>query len=423
MATVKFIHAADLHLDSPLLGLERYGGVPVEEVRAATRRAMENMVELALNENVDFVLIAGDLYDGDWKDYNTGLFFAHQMSRLNEAGIKVFIIAGNHDAASQITKRLRLPENAKLLSSKKPESELLNDIGVAIHGQGFISRAVKDNLAINYPGKIEGYFNIGLLHTALTGREGHEPYAPCSVSDLQSKDYDYWALGHVHEREIVSQDPWIVFPGNPQGRHAREEGAKGCTMVTLEDLKVLSVEHRELDVMRWVVRQVDAGDAISGDEVLDRIESNLEELLSKCEGDPLALRLVVEGCCKAHKELSANPDRWKNEARSIATHCSGGAAWIEKVDIRTSDAIVREESVTLGEAVRGLRESIAAYEVSDATQQAIVDDLQGFLRRLPPELKSGDDPVDLDDPEVLRRYVDGAKGILQGRLSAGGELI
>src|SRR4051812_29910913 len=113
---MKFVHAADLHLDSPLRGLDRYEGAPVEQLRGATRRALENLVALCLSEKADFLLLAGDLYDGGWKDYRTGLFFAAQMSRLRAADIPVFFVRGNHDAESNITRSLRLPENVRELS-------------------------------------------------------------------------------------------------------------------------------------------------------------------------------------------------------------------------------------------------------------------------------------------------------------------
>jgi DNA repair exonuclease SbcCD nuclease subunit len=266
---MKFIHAADIHLDSPLIGLQFYEGAPVEEIRGATRRAIQNLVELAAAEKVDFILIAGDLYDGDWKDYNTGLFLSAQMARLREEGIPVFIIAGNHDAASQITKHLRMPENVTQLSVKNPETVIIEEMGLAIHGQGYPARAVTEDMTGCYPLASAHHFNIGLLHTSLDGREGHESYAPTNVNSLLSKGYEYWALGHVHAREIVHQYPWVVFPGNIQGRHIREVGPKGCTLVTAEDGRVVNVEHRDLDIMRWAVTVVDAGKAVRGDDVLE----------------------------------------------------------------------------------------------------------------------------------------------------------
>ena len=213
---MKFVHAADIHLDSPLKGLSRYEGAPVAEVRGATRRALENLVDLCLAEGAAFLLLAGDLYDGSWKDYSTGLFFASQMSRLRAGGVRVFMIRGNHDAASKITQSLRWPDNVPELSVRRAETVVVEDLGVAIHGQGFATKAVTDDLAAQYPSRVDGAFNIGLLHTSVTGREGHESYAPCKLETLFGKGYDYWALGHVHQREVLCENPWVVFPGNLQ---------------------------------------------------------------------------------------------------------------------------------------------------------------------------------------------------------------
>src|ERR1035437_9521159 len=145
----KFLHAADIHLDSPLRGIARYEGMPVDDIRLATRRAFDNLVRLAIDERVRFVLLAGDLYDGDWKDTSTGMFFASRMTRLREAGIPVFLLAGNHDAANRMTKSLRLPQNVSVFAARQPETKLLPEGDVAIHGQGFSNQSVFDNLAAN----------------------------------------------------------------------------------------------------------------------------------------------------------------------------------------------------------------------------------------------------------------------------------
>ncbi len=170
----RFLHAADIHLDSPLRGLEVHEDAPVESIRGATRRAFDNLINLAIEKKIDFIVISGDLYDGDWKDYNTGLFFAGRMGRLNKAGIKVFIVSGNHDAASQITRAMPLPDNVTLFSSRKPQSVKIEELDVTIHGQSYPSRTVTENLVSHYPQQTAHSFNIGLLHSSLTGREGHE---------------------------------------------------------------------------------------------------------------------------------------------------------------------------------------------------------------------------------------------------------
>ena len=213
---IRFIHAADPHLDSPLRGLEAHEGAPVAVLRGATRRAFENLVNLAIDEGEDFLVIAGDLYDGDWKDYSTGLFFRGQMARLKQKGIPVYLIAGNHDAASVISKKLSLPDNVHVFSTRTVESKQVDVLPVVIHGRGFPHRAVPENLAEEYTAAVAGKFNLGLLHTSLTGRPGHDTYAPCSENDLRDKGYDYWALGHIHQPEVISEDPWIVFAGNCQ---------------------------------------------------------------------------------------------------------------------------------------------------------------------------------------------------------------
>ncbi len=166
----KFIHAADIHLDSPLLGLDQYEGAPVETIRGATRRAFSNLVQLAIRERVDFVILAGDIYDGDWLDYNTGLFFVKEVRELERAGIQVVLIRGNHDAESRITRRLTLPDKVHELPPDGPATFRFESLRVAVHGQSYPHQAETRNLAAGYPPPISGYFNIGVLHTALNGR-------------------------------------------------------------------------------------------------------------------------------------------------------------------------------------------------------------------------------------------------------------
>ena len=238
MTDFRFLHAADIHLDSPLKGLSGHDGGTAERIRTATREAFDQLIGLAIDERVAFLIIAGDLYDGDWRDYRTGLFFTAQMGRLNEAAIPVYLLYGNHDAESQITRRLMLPENVDVFGTRKPETFRLDELGVALHGQSFREREVTENLALAYPEPIPGAFNIGVLHTGLGGMGGHENYAPCTLADLVNKGYHYWALGHVHQGQILGERPHIVFPGNLQGRHIREAGAMPKNII---------------DVFQWIV--------------------------------------------------------------------------------------------------------------------------------------------------------------------------
>ena len=213
----RFIHTADLHLDAPLHSLALKDEVLSDLVGSATRGALEQIVNLCLEEDTHALLISGDLYDRDLHSMKTAAFLTAQMERLNVAAIPVFIIRGNHDAASVITKELDLPPNVHVFSGHG-ETEQLEEYGVAIHGVSFAKPQAPESLLPKYPAPVAGCFNIGLLHTSLAGAEGHDTYAPCSVSDLKNHGYDYWALGHIHKRQVHSEAPHIVMPGMPQDR-------------------------------------------------------------------------------------------------------------------------------------------------------------------------------------------------------------
>jgi DNA repair exonuclease SbcCD nuclease subunit len=409
---MKYIHAADIHLDSALHGLERYEGAPVDEIRSATRRAFDNLIDLAIDEEVAFVLLAGDLYDGDWKDYNTGLYFVDRMNRLHEAGIRAFIVAGNHDAASQITKHLRLPDNVTLFSTKHPEQVVLDDLDVAIYGQGFVTRVLTDDISRSYPQGNPQLFNIGLLHTCLDGKPGHEPYAPCTIDGLRSKGYQYWALGHVHKREVISEDPWIVFPGNIQGRHARELGPKGCTLVTVEQGEVVTVEHRDLDVFRWSRCELDVSPSETVDDIYEQVREALQNESDVAQGRPIAVRLLLRGTSGAHTELQANQERWVQEYRALATGLAGAGVWLEKVSIKTFALTSYEGDLERDDALSSLLRSIRDLELDNESADALADELSALRQKLPAELLGGEEPFDPTSPEVLAESLEEIKGLL-----------
>lgn len=398
---MRFVHAADIHLDSPLAGLDRYEGAPVEEFRLATRGALQNLVRLCIDESAKLLLIAGDLYDGGWRDYNTGLFFAKQMTLLHDAGVRVAVIAGNHDAASEITRSLPWPENVHVFSTKKPETWPLEDLGVAIHGQGFPTRKVTDDLAAAYPEPLRGVLNIGLLHTALEGRAGHDTYAPTTADALARKGYAYWALGHVHAREIVREDPWIVFPGNLQGRHARETGAKGAMLVTTTGGRIASVEHRALDVVRWAVCEVDASELRTTEDVLDDVESALGRAADAADGRSIAARVHVFGASEAHAAIRGDLERFENETRAIGLRVRG--LWVEKIVVHTR---ARADLAAGSEAAQLLAGEVARLRGSEELAQI----LERIREKLPAELRRS-----IDDPGAL---LDDAEAILLSRLYA-----
>ena len=379
---MKILHAADLHIDSPLGGLTAYEGAPAEEIRGATRRAAENLIQAALDHEVSLVVLAGDIFDGDWRDYGTGLFWNEQLGRLHEVDIPVVSVAGNHDAQSQISRSLQLPPNVTQLSTSKPQTVTFDELEVEVIGQGYATRDVSVDLTETYPSGDPNLFSIGLLHTALNGRPGHANYAPASVEALRAKGYQYWALGHVHTREIVHEDPWIVFPGNTQGRHARETGPKGATLLTVEDGEVAAVEHLILDDVRWDLCAIDATQCASADSVRAAVAERFSAIATDAGGRLAAVRVEIAGASPAHKDLWANSHGFEADIRSQAN--SHGRLWVEKVKLSTTRpvdlAAARDDDAVgaLAQRIKELRDdpdALVAYEsaFADLTQKLGVD--------------------------------------------------
>ncbi|HTW29110.1 MAG TPA: DNA repair exonuclease [Acetobacteraceae bacterium] len=328
---MKFLHAADIHLDSPMQGVSRRTDAPVEALRDCTRRALTGLVDLAIEEDVACLIIAGDLYDGDWKDYGTGVYFAREMRRLGER--PVYVVLGNHDAASTITKglKLSLPANVHLFPTRGCETVDLPALGLAIHGRSFAERHVTEDMSAGFAPPLAGRLNIGVLHTSCENLE-HERYAPCTAAGLAARGYQYWALGHVHERAELSETPRIVFPGNLQGRNPRETGIKGASLVHVEDGAIARVEHRAVDVLRWAAVAVDLDGADGAAALRERAAAALATAATAAEDRLLAARVTLAGETPLHPRLLADAAWLDAELRQVAPD----GVWIERVRLRTA---------------------------------------------------------------------------------------
>ena len=406
MTSFRFLHAADIHLDSPLTGLAGVEGRVAERIRTALRAAFKALVERAIEEQVDFIVIAGDLYDGSWRDYKTGLFFAEQMGRLNQAKVPVFVLHGNHDAESQITRPLTLPENVNVFRTRSAQTFQIDGLNVALHGQSYPEIAVEENLVPGYPAPVAGSFNIGVLHTALGGMGEHATYAPCSVQELVAKGYDYWALGHVHQGQVMHEQPHVVFPGNLQGRHVRETGRKGACLVTVEDSQVVEVDPIALDVVRWAVLDVDVTAAGNVPDVVDLVRDALVHSVSEAQGRLLAARIVLRGRSALHARLVTDVEDVTAQARAAAVGLGNEVAWVEKVAVQTAPeadaAALAAREDTLGDLQRMLKEAGADEELL----AQLKEDIGELVGKLPHEVRDG------CEDEVLAAAVAGAYGDL-----------
>ncbi len=386
MTSFSFIHAADIHLDSPLSGLSAYEGAPVELLRNAPRAAFSNLIDEAIREHVDFMVIAGDLYDGAWKDFNTGLFFAREMGRLKREEIPVFIAHGNHDAESELTKQLTLPDNVTVFLARKAETHSLEKLGVALHGQSFRAIKTEENLAVDYPPAVPDCFNIGVLHTAVEGHAEHARYAPCLLSDLTDKGYDYWALGHVHEHKILNEVPMVAFPGNLQGRHIRETGPRGALLVSVDNGKP-SVERLFVDTVRWHLIEIDAGVANSLKDVVFLARDQLETLLREgADGRLIAARIVFTGRSRAHGELFGMENQLRQEILATANALSDNVLWIEKIILNTTPELDQAAIEARSDAIADLQTILAEARNCPDIKKRIVDELMELVGRAPLEL-------------------------------------
>ncbi|WP_370589074.1 exonuclease SbcCD subunit D [Pseudonocardia sp. C8] len=351
------MHAADLHLDSPLRGLSRLGDSELAgSLRAATRRACENLVDAVVDRGADALLLAGDVYDGDWKDYATGAFFVRQLARLHDEGIPVFLINGNHDAQSEITRSLRLPPNTHRLSVDAPETRVVDDLGLAVHGQGFARRAVCENLVPAYPDRVPGLVNVGMLHTSVQGDDRHDTYAPCRPEDLSGCGYEYFALGHVHEQRVVCDGQHTAaFSGNLQGRHPQERGPKGALLVDVEPGGQAALTPLELDVARWELVEVDIAGLADADEVFDAVAAAVRERCGQAAPRTVVAQVTLHGAGPAAAGLT-DTERVRTELELAAANAG---AVLEKIRNRTrppSDALAvdPELSAAVSAAAAGL---------------------------------------------------------------------
>ncbi|MDK1376232.1 MULTISPECIES: exonuclease SbcCD subunit D [unclassified Sinorhizobium] len=398
----RFVHTADLHLDSPLRSLALRNGELADLVRGATRGALAGIVDLCIAESVDALLIAGDLYDGSQTSMNTALFLASELRRLDEAGIRTFVIRGNHDAQSQVTRELTLPPSVHVFQGRsKPmlAKTLASGRTVHIHGVSFANPHAAESLLPSFHPPVADATNIAMLHTSLSGSPGHDRYAPCSVADLQRHGFDYWALGHVHQRQVHSEQPFIVMPGMPQGRDINEAGAKGVTLVTIDDDGRIEIEERPIGAAVFERLSVDITGAGEWRDVLDLVTRALTRLRHEISAENLILRLSLTGSSLLAWRLKRDADLLQTELANISAGLSG--CWVEKIDL-----LCREPRAQDDRPSREPVEELASLVESDVLPafgfreeiRAVAEEL---LQQLPPELRQALAP----DEDALEELV------------------
>jgi len=413
----RFIHAADLHLGSPLIGIASRDPELASHLASASRQAFTALVDQAIALHVAFLVIAGDIYDGGWKDTSIGLFFNRQVSRLVRAGIPVYTLRGNHDAESVVTQSVRLPDGVHEFPSRSAHTYWLEAEKVALHGRSFPNRAVSENYALTYPPPRPGWFNIGVLHTSCDGRPGHDRYAPCSLDELVSRGYQYWALGHIHAYEQLHSNPHVFFPGNLQGRGIHECGAKGALLVEVNG-EDITAERLILDRARWYDVAVD----IEGVAELDELHARLSALLARClsEADPdsrlILARIRLQGRTTLHPTLHSSKEQIRDDVQATLQHF-GENVWLEQLMIETEEpleiaagAAVAVDALNLCSALDTI---IASSELAAEANHLIAE----VVRKLP----AGASEQDIFGPLNIDRLIAEARERLLIRTGTGQE--
>lgn len=307
-----FVHAADLHLDSPFKGLDKLDRADefvIEALRNATFKAFDNLIDLCLREAVDFLLVAGDAFDCDDHSLRAQLRFRDGLRGLAEAGIKSYVVHGNHDPINAWSVKLNDIPGVHVFGEEVQSVSFEKD-GIAlarIHGASYPSRRVSDDFGSGFQREGDEPFQIGLFHCNVGGQTGHEPYAPRSVEELRRTGLDYWALGHIHKRMVFSrEDPFIGYSGCVQGRHAREDGERGCLLVSVGDDGRMEAEPEfiSLEAARWETMSVALEPEWDLDDLVANVDSLFDALRAEAGEKPVVVRLELTGAAALHSLIS-----------------------------------------------------------------------------------------------------------------------
>ena len=387
-SVLRFIHSADLHLDSPFTGLRAVAPVHVaDELRKATFSAYDNIIKLCIAESVDALLVAGDIYDSADRSLRAQLKFVEGLKHLDAAGVRSFICHGNHDPLNGWEARLDMPRRCVRFGPEVTGEPVFPDEPerAMVYGFSYPQREVRKNLARQFAELPSSTFNIGLLHANAGGNTNHDAYGACSIIDLAETSMDYWALGHIHGREVIRDArPTIVYPGNPQGRHPNELGARGVYLVEVDGSGVPQCEFRAVDVIRWESRQLDIAELETEQAIWDAIIDLAEFVLKTAEGRPAVWRLELKGRGPMNRWLR-RADTADDILEQLNDEYAGGEPWLwcERIQLNTAAPIDRAQVVQredfIGDLAR-LTDEIRNDSQEQSKLREILQELYGASR-------------------------------------------
>ena len=350
MTQLRFVHAADLHLDSPFTGMRAEAPSNVADaLYRATFDAYDNIIALCISESVDALLVAGDIYDNADRSLRAQRAFITGLERLDEAGIRSFVCHGNHDPLDGWEARLTYPPSCHRFGPSFERVPVFDeDPGCAvIYGISYPESKVTRNLVSDIGTVDSGSITIGLVHASVGNNPGHYPYAPCSLEELIQSGFDYWALGHVHTRQVLRErEPTVVYPGNPQGKSPNETGPKGVYLVELNDTSDTKLEFRCTDSVRWVRSHLDISKMQNEQDLFDSIEETMQETLSNAEGRSSVTRITLSGRGALSDSLR-QPNLTEELREGVNQDWEGLApfVWCERIEDNTASPFNREDRI------------------------------------------------------------------------------
>ncbi len=362
MKQVKFLHTADLHLDSPMVGLRHLPKAIFHRLQESTFKALKNITDAAIKHEVDFVLISGDLYDGEDRSIRAQAVLRNEMNRLAEKGIKVYAIHGNHDHLGGNSIQLEFPENVYFFKDQLEIAAFRKNDGTLVHLYGFSypKRHVTERWIDKYERSDGADFHIGLLHGHFEGASDHGKYAPFRLSELLDKGYDYWALGHIHKRTLLSQQPHVVYPGNPQGRHRKELGDKGAYIVTLTETSSDIMFFETADVI-WEDMVIYGKNASSFNEVYESCLAAIDE--KRREGKGLLLDIHIDQLNSSLTEVKEKIDNGELlELLQDAEKAEESFVWVHRLAYTENIAFDRASLIKQSDFYEELFDTIETYD-------------------------------------------------------------
>jgi len=417
MTRLRFVHAADLHLDSPFGGLRSIAPEIAETLYQATFDAYNNIIDLCIQEQVDALLIAGDIFDSADRSLRAQRKFVDGLNRLEEANIRSFVCHGNHDPLNGWEAQIAFPGSCHRFGSELEQVPVFEDEPdrAVVYGVSYPQREVRDNLVPLFSAIEPKPFTIGLLHANVGNNTEHDSYAPCTLSDLEETGIDYWALGHVHTRQVLLEaNPTVVYPGNPQGRHPNEPGARGVYIVEVGDAGQVSLDFRAVDVVRWASLEIDINALETEQSLFDKIDQELALCRDNADGRDVIFRLVLSGRGSLHDSLRRQgfvDDLLEGVNETLSREHP--FMWCERLQASTSLPIDRQQQLGRSDFVGDLLRFCDEFQEEQDTLAGVREMLQELYRHRGARRYLGEhEPSDAE----LRELIVGAEAICLGEL-------